>query len=176
MSQEVDVVAKMLAVHDDKDVLPSIGKALEAFKGLRPHSRTDANVAAKALGKDRGWRLCSPEIVWDMSATGLGPAAHGAGELCQWWTTWVTAWSKYVYRVDEKNQQELGEWVLTKGDVVATARNGQSVELPVWQLWKVADGRVTVMRAFLTESDARAAAGVRAERPRRRVTRAGRRR
>jgi hypothetical protein len=174
MSQGVDVVGKMLAVHDRKDVLPSIGKALAAFKGLRPHARTDADVAEKALGKDRAWRLCSPEIVWDMSATGLGPAAHGAGEMCEWWSTWVAAWSKYVYSVDEKDRKDLGEWVLTKGDVVATARNGQSVEMPVWQLWKVADGRVTVMRAFLTEGAARAAAGVGARRARSRVKRAGR--
>jgi hypothetical protein len=175
MSREgVELVGKMLAVHDGEDVLPSIRKALKAFKGLRPHAQTDADVAEKVLGKDNGWRLCSPEIVWDMSPTGLGPVAIGARALCQWWMAWVPAWTKYEYSMNEKDRRDLGEWVLTRGDVVATARNGQSVEMPVWQLWKVADGRVTVMRGFLTKNDARAAAGVVTQRPRRRVTRAER--
>jgi len=150
----------MLAVHDGEDVLAPIEKALEAFKRLGPDSQTDADVAENVLGQDDAWGLCSPGIVWDMSATGLGPAAFGARALCQWWTAWVGAWTSYVYSVNEKDYQDLGEWVLTKGDVVATARNGQAVEMPVWQLWKVADGHVTVMRAFLTKADARKAAGV----------------
>jgi hypothetical protein len=64
-----------------------------------------------------------------------------------------------IHNVNEDDYQDLGDWVLTKGDVVATARNGQTVEMPVSQLRKLADGHVTVMRGFLTEADARAAAG-----------------
>ncbi|MGO8906813.1 MAG: nuclear transport factor 2 family protein [Solirubrobacteraceae bacterium] len=161
MSEEgLQVVGELLAVHDGKSVLPSIE---ETLKSLSPEPSTEAagteaarTEAARVLGEDDAWKLCSPEIVWDMTPTGLGVVAHGASELFQWWSTWIAAWSSYEYSV--KDTQDLGEWVLTKGDVVVTARNGQAVEMPVWQLWKVADGRVTVMRGFLTEADARAAA------------------
>jgi ketosteroid isomerase-like protein len=152
MSREgVEVVGRLLAADDGENVLPRIEETLQRV-GPDPQQQT----AIKVLAEDEVWRLCSPEIVWDMSATGLGSVAHGARELCQWWSAWVPAWTRYVYRVDES--RDLDEWVLTKGEVVATARNGQAVEMPVWQLWKVADGHVTVMRAFLTEADALAAA------------------
>jgi hypothetical protein len=155
MSREgVEAVGKLLAVHDGKDVLPAIQKALDS---LGPDPQPEA--AIRVLEEDEAWRHCSPEIVWDMTPTGLGLVAHGARELCQWWSTWVAAFTKYIYRSNENDYQDLGDWVLTKGDVVATARNGQAVEMPVWQLWKVADGRVTVMRGFLKEADARRAAG-----------------
>jgi hypothetical protein len=150
----VEVVGKLLAVYDGKDVLPQIEKALTS---LGPDPQTEA--AISVLEQDDAWQLCSPEIEWDMTPTGLGLVAHGARELFQWWSTWVAAWTKYIYSVNEDDCHDLGDWVLTKGDVVATARNGQAVEMPVWQLWKVADGRVTVMRGFLTEADARASAG-----------------
>jgi hypothetical protein len=154
MSEDgVQVVGELLAVHHGKNVLPHIEETLNS---LGPEPRTDAVVSA--LEKDPAWGLCSPEIVWDMTPTGLGVVAHGASELCQWWSTWIAAWSSYVYTVSEDDTRDLGEWVLTMGQVVATARNGQAVEMPVWQLWKVGDKRVTVMRGFLTEADARAAA------------------
>jgi hypothetical protein len=145
----------MLAVYRGKDALPPIKKALDS---LGPDPPSEA--AIKVLEDDEAWRFCSPEIVWDMTPTGLGLVAHGARELCQWWSTWAAAWTDYTYSTSENDYQDLGNWVLTKGDVVATARNGQAVEMPVWQLWKVDDGRVTVMRGFLTEADARRAAGV----------------
>jgi len=159
MSDEgVEVVGQLLAVHDGEDVLPQIEKTLSSL-GPEPQTeeaRTEA--AVRALGEDEAWGLCSPTIVWDMTRTGLGQVAHGASELCQWWSTWIVAWSQYEYSMSKEDTRDLGEWVLTKGQVVATARNGQAVEMPVWQLWKVTNGRVTVMRGFLTEADARAAA------------------
>src|SRR5262249_28859081 len=126
----VEVVRTLLGAHDGENVVPHIEAALE-----RLGSDSGKEAAIEALERAKGWRLCSPEVEWDMSATGLGAVAHGASELCQWWSAWVPAWSRYVYSMDES--RDLGEWILTKGDVVATARNGQSVEMPVWQLWKV---------------------------------------
>lgn len=153
----VQVVGQLLEVYEGKDVLPHIEETLKKSLGPEPQTEeTRTEAAVRALGEDDAWRFCSPEIEWDMTPTGLGVVANGAGELCQWWSTWIAAWSKYVYKVSKT--QTLGEWVLTMGQVVATARNGQAVEMPVWQLWKVADGRVTVMRLFLTEADAHAAA------------------
>jgi ketosteroid isomerase-like protein len=159
MSDEaVNVVSDLLAAHDGQDVLPRIEHALNEA-GAQPA----IDQAAEALEKDPGWRLYHPEIEWDMTRsglgeTGLGGVHRGYAELFEWWSNFARVWGSYVYHV--RDRQDLGEWVLTKGDVVATARNGQAVEMPVWQLWAVGDGRVTVMRAFITEADARDAVGV----------------
>ncbi len=152
------MVSELLAAHDGQDVLPHVREFLDKV-GPDP----DVEQAAQALSEDDAWRLYHSDIVWDMSGanvggTTLGGVQRGPRELAQWWWTFAAVWASYEYRMQGK-PEDLGEWVLTKGDVIATARNGQAVQMPVWQLWTVGEGRVTEMRAFVSETAARAAAG-----------------
>jgi SnoaL-like domain len=153
MSQEnIEVVRGHLTPHEGEDVLPVIKGLLDRFG---PDPRPNAVLAT--LADDPGWRLTHPDIEWDMSATGMGGVAHGARELAVWWGVWVAVWSSQVYHMRE--YRDMGDWVLTVADVHATAR-GYSVEPQIFQIWQVKDGKVVLMRAFLSEADALSAIGV----------------
>ena len=154
MSQEdVEVVRQHLAPHEGEDLLPVIKELLERFG---PDPQPDA-VLAGPLAGDPGWRLTHPDIEWDMSATQMGGVVRGARELAVWWAVWVAVWSSHVYRMRE--YRDVGDWVLTVADVHATAR-GYSVEPQIFQVWQVKDGKVSLMRAFLSEADALKAVGL----------------
>jgi len=57
-------------------------------------------------------------------------------------------------------------------DVHGRGRDGIELEMRVFQLWRVRDGKVVVMQAFLTEHEALAATPARAGLSRRRPPRA----
>jgi hypothetical protein len=108
---------------------------------------------------DPGWQYGHPEIEWDVRATGaFGTVAHGPREVALWWADWVEAWDSYVYRISE--YRDLGDWVLTPTDVKARGRGGIPVEMRVFQLWQVRDGKVAALRAFLSEREALEAVGL----------------
>ena len=159
MSEEaIGVVSELLAPHDGQDVLPHVREFLDKV-GPDP----DTEYAAQVLSEDEVWRLYSPDVVWDMTGanvggTSIGDVQRGPRELAQWWRTFAAVWASYEYRM-QGQPEDLGDWVLTKGDVIATARNGQAVQMPVWQLWASGEGKVTAMRAFVSEQAARASAG-----------------
>jgi hypothetical protein len=152
MSQEsVEVVRQHLSPHEGEDLLPVVKGLLER---LGPDPQPDAVIAT--LATDPGWKHTHPDVEWDMSSTGMGSVARGARELALWWGVWVAIWSSQEYRMRE--YRDLGDWVLTVADVHATAR-GYSVDPAIFQVWQVTDGKISVMRAFLAEQDALAAAG-----------------
>ena len=154
MSQEsVEVVRQHLSPHEGEDLLPVVRELLERFG---PDPQPDA--VLESLAEDPGWRLTHPDIEWDLSATGMGSVARGTRELALWWAVWTAVWSSHVYRMRE--YRDLGDWVLTVADVHATAR-GYSVEPQIFQVWQVKDGKVIVMRAFLSKADALKAVGLR---------------
>lgn len=157
MTEGVAAVEQLLDAHQGVDVLPAIRKTLKSIG-----SELKRQQVVDVLAKDPGWSFYHPDVVWDMSKTGGGDAAHGVVELARWWSGWVESWTRYVYTVGECSPLQAegveGELVLTRGEVEATARNGQTVKMPVWQTWKVHDGRVTAMRAFLKEAEARESA------------------
>jgi hypothetical protein len=92
------------------------------------------------------------------SATGIGTVGRGPREVALLWADWVEGWTSYLYRVQE--YRDLGEWVLTVSDVQATARHGLELEMQSFQLWQVREGKVAVMRVFLTEAEALKAVGL----------------
>jgi ketosteroid isomerase-like protein len=55
--------------------------------------------------------------------------------------------------------RDLGDSVLTIADVEAVAR-GLPVEMKSFQVWAVRDGKVSAMRAFLSEQQALNAVGL----------------
>ena len=78
--------------------------------------------------------------------------SHDARELALWWADLVEVWESYVYRVLE--YRDLGDWVLTPTAFEARGRGGIEVEGRNFQIWQVRDGKIAVLRAFLTEQEA----------------------
>jgi hypothetical protein len=152
MSEQGDVVKELLGAHEDRNVLEAIHETMS--KVDEGDAGRDAMIAA--LKADQGWRHYSPDVVWDMSETGLGAPVHGVPGLFEWFRDWAARFSDYKYTVAPGDYEDLqGGRVLTKGVVEATAHNGQTVSMPVWQTWTVAEGEVTGMKAFLSEKAAR---------------------
>lgn len=150
MATPVETVETLLAAHEGVDVLEPIRGVLNAIPG----TPQDHEVAA-ALANDPGWSLYAESLEWDMSAAGIANPAHGLAQTAQWWQLWTDAFDSHVY--ENTTFKDLGEgWVLTKGDVNAENSEGP-VNAPAFQLWKVAEEKVTVMRGFRTEADALAA-------------------
>lgn len=147
------VVRNLLSAHEGEDVLPAVRDSLERFG---PDPQVDS--ATAVLADDPGWKYYDPEIEWDMSnATGIETRARGLRELAVWWSLWVAAFTRHEY--SNVRYEDLGGWVLTVADVDARARDNSEVEkMPAVQMWRVEGGKVTVMRAFRSEEEARAAA------------------
>lgn len=149
----MEIVRCFSVPYDGEDVLPKIRQDLDRV-GSNPQS--DAVLATWA--NDPAWRFAHPDLEWDTSAMGMGNAARGPRDVAAFWRDWVEGWNRYVYLVRE--YRDLGDWVLTVSDVEATARDGLRLEMKSFQLWRVRDGRVAVMRAFLSEPEAIIAVGL----------------
>jgi hypothetical protein len=156
MSEEnVEIVRRFNEPYDGEDIIPVIRAGLQR---LGPDPRPEEVLALWA--DDPGWRHAHPELELDLMATGpLGVKARGAAEVGRWWTEWSEAWESYVYRMVE--YRDLGDWVLAPTEVRAQGAGGIPVEMRVFQLFGVRDGKVCALRAFLSERDALAAAGLR---------------
>lgn len=150
MPQAADQVVRQLLVDQGEDIVPAVKAAI----GRLP----TADDAARdgVLANDPVWRLFDPDVEWDMSHVGVGGAVHGVNELAVWWSLWISAFGTHSYKVNQ--WRDLDKCVLTVADVTATARNGQIVDRPAFQLWWVKDEKITVVKGFENEADALAAA------------------
>jgi ketosteroid isomerase-like protein len=155
MSQaDVEVMRRFTGPYEGEDALPAIRESLERF-GPDPQPE----VVLARWAEDPGWQHVHPEIEWDTSATGaFGSVARGPTEVARWWREWTETWETYVYRT--VSFRDLGEWVLSPANVQARSRDGISVEMMVFQVWQVRDGKVALMRGFLSENDALEAVGL----------------
>jgi ketosteroid isomerase-like protein len=153
--ENVEVVRRFSDPYEGEDVLPAIRESLERF-GPDPQPE----VVLARWAEDPGWQHVHPDIEWDTSATGaFGSVVRGPTEVARWWREWTETWESYVYRT--VRYRDLGEWVLSRANVEARSRDGISVEMPVFQLWQVRDGKVAALRAFLSEQEALEAVGLR---------------
>jgi ketosteroid isomerase-like protein len=156
MSQEnVEVVRYFNEPHEGKDIAPMIRQGIDRL-GPDP----DPDTVLSTWAEDPTFRYIHPEIEWDLTGTGaVGVTANGLRQLALFWADWIEAWRSYVYRMVE--YRDLGDWVLTPADVRASGPEGIPVEMRMFQIWRVADGKIRTMRAFLTEQEALEAAGLR---------------
>lgn len=151
--QDVEVVRRFHVPYEGEDLVPPTRAMVERI-GDDPQRAT----VLAAWAEDPAWQHVHPEIEWDVSAGGvLGGKARGAREMALWWAEWVEVWASYVYRVVE--HRDLGDWVLTSADVRARGRDGVPIEMRIFQLWQVRDGRIAAYRAFFSEQEALQAAG-----------------
>ena len=153
MSKEnVEIVRQFNDPHEGKDVMPSIRDAVSQF-GPDP----DPATVLAWWADDPGWRYAHAEVEWDTtSIQGLGTRVKGPTEVSLWWIDWTEVWERYVYKTSE--YRDLGELVLTKAAVEARASGDIPVEMTVFQLWQVRDGKVAACRVFMSEAEALKAA------------------
>jgi ketosteroid isomerase-like protein len=156
MSEEnVEVVRRFNEGYDGEDVIPALRAAVERFV-----PEPDRATVLAAWADDPSWRHVHPEIDWDVSGAGaFGTAVKGPVEVAAWWVDWLETWESYVYRVVE--YRALGDWVLVPSDVSARGRTGIPVEMRIFQIFSVRDGKVDACRVFLTEPEALEAAALR---------------
>ena len=134
---------------------PAIHDAVERL-GPDP----DPAVVLATWAEDPSWRYLHPDIEWDVSATGsVGATARGPREFMRFWAEWAEAWKSYVYRIVE--YRDLNGWVLTPVEVQARGPGDIPLEMRLFQIWKVRDTKIAVVRFFLSESEALEAAGLR---------------
>ena len=155
MSQEnVELVRRHLEPYDGKDLVPVLREAVDR---LGPAFERQAVLDWWA--EDPAWRYVHPEAVWEVAAGGpLDVKAAGPTKIARWWGDWADAWESYVYRILE--YRDLGEWVLIRGEVHATGRDGIPVEVRPFEIRSVRDGKIAVTRVFGTEAEALEAAGL----------------
>jgi hypothetical protein len=147
VSQEtVEVVRRVLAPYDGRDMLPAIRSGLER---LGPDPQPEAVLAVWA--EDPGSRYMHPNIEWDPpEALGMS-TAYGPLGVVGWWAEWVEVWQSYVYRILE--YRDLGDWVMTPQHIRAVGRDGMPLEMKNAQLWQVRDGQVARVRVFFSEEE-----------------------
>jgi ketosteroid isomerase-like protein len=153
MSQEnVEVVRRFHAPGEGKDLVPRVREVREQL-GHDP----EPSAVLAFWAQDPGWRHLHPDIEWD-PGTGVLGTAHGVFDLTRWWDEWVEVWESYVFRVAE--YRDLGDWVLALTDAQGRARQGIPVEMRVFELYRIRDGKIAVYRSFGSEQKALEAAGL----------------
>jgi SnoaL-like domain len=149
--ENVEVVRHATQPYDGEDLVPLVTKWVDSFDW------SDRDAVAAAVAEDADARHLHPDIEWD--AGQLTVPVRGLYGVAHYWADWVADWESYVYRV--KEYRDLGSWVLTLADLKAVGRGGIRVEMQSFQMWQVRDGKVSVMRGFLSEAEALEAVGLR---------------
>ena len=128
----------------------------EFVKRVGPDFQSEAVLAYYA--HDPALQHIHPDVEWDASLGGLSAVARGAREFALWMSDWMEMWQSYVHCVVE--YRDLGDWVLVPVDVRARGLTGVPVEMRVFEIFQVRDGKVAVFRSFRTEQKALEAAGL----------------
>jgi hypothetical protein len=152
--EDVEVVRRFSETYEGDDVAAIVHDRMRRVD-FDDAGAVERLVAAWAA-EDPMMRQVHPEIEWDASAGGMTGTARGFSELAAFYRDWMGLWESYRFHVVE--YRDLGGWVLVPIDVRARGRDGIAVEMRVFQLFRVREGKVAVMRAFLSEEAALEAA------------------
>ena len=149
----MEIVRRFHPPGESPDLVPWVR---EFVKRVGPDFQSEAVLAYYA--HDPALQHIHPDIEWDASFGGLSAVARGARELAMWMSDWMEMWQSYVHCVLE--YRDLGDWVLVPVDVRARGLTGVPVEMRVFQILQVRDGKVAVFRSVRTEEKALEAAGL----------------
>ncbi len=151
MSQEnVEIIRLFNAAHEGENLIPVIEAGLAR---LPPDPDKEAVLAWMA--EDPAWRHLHPDVEWGISALEVAPA-KGAVEVAMWWASWVEVWESYSYRI--LDYRDLGAWVMTPVEIRLRGHAGTAVDLNMFEIWQVREGKITLVRILPSESHAVAAA------------------
>jgi hypothetical protein len=156
MSQEnVELVRRHLEPREGEDLVPIFREFLDRL-GPTP----DLATVLAGWADDPSWRYVHPEVEWELGGGG-GPVdtkATGPVEVTRMWAQWVEVWESYAYRMVE--YRDFGEWVFALADVRAKGRGGIPVEMRTFEMRRVRDGKLAVVKISRSERDALEAAGL----------------
>ena len=153
MSQEnIHVVRRFSSAEEGHDMMPGLRTIIAR---LGPDPRLEA--VLDVWGDHPAFQHFHPDIEWDAPAADI-KAARGLRDLYRWWAEWADVWESYSFRVLEV--RDLGDWVMTREEIHALAREGLPLEVVVFQIWQVRDDKIAAVRIFLSERAALRAAGV----------------
>jgi ketosteroid isomerase-like protein len=155
VSQEnVEIVRRYLESANGRDLVPELEEMVKLFG---PESESSAILAHWA--DHPVWRHTHRDLEWFSDAPLLARTARGPQEIIRWWAEWVEVWERYVFTTVEL--RDLGDWVLNVADVHARGRQGIDVEMRVFELARVRDGKIAVYYAgFRSEHAALKAVGL----------------
>src|SRR5262249_48180598 len=151
--ENVEVVRRFHPPGERPDLVPWMR---EFVKRVGPDFKREAVLAYYA--NDPALQHIHPDIECDASLGGLSAVARGAREFALWMSGWMEMWQSYVHCVVE--YRELGDWSLVPLDGRARGLTGVPVEMRVFEIFQVRDGKVAVFRSFRTEQRALEAAGL----------------
>jgi ketosteroid isomerase-like protein len=144
--QNVEIVRRINAAHEGRDVIGLMRQRLEPL-GADP--QPDAVLAMWA--DDPLVRHVHPDVEWESPLPGVA-TAHGTEDLLRWWGEWLEVWESYRLRI--LAYRDLGDWVMTVNEIRARGRDGMSLEMTNFQLWRVRDEKVATVRIFFDEPSA----------------------
>jgi hypothetical protein len=152
--QNVEIVRGFVGPTSGEDLVPLMRELVERFG---PDFPRDPILAYWA--EDPAWRHMDPGIEWISELPGLSQNVTGPSELLGWWKELIEAWESYTYTTVEL--RDLGDWVLNVADVCARGRQGVDVEMRVYELAEVRDGKIASYRAAVrSEAEALKAVGL----------------
>ena len=156
MSQEnVELVRRHLEPREGENLVPILREFLDR---LGPTPEPAAVLAGWA--EDPSWRYLHSEVEWELVGGGpLDTKATGPVEVTGMWVQWLEVWESYAYRMVE--YRDLGDWVFALADVRAKGRGGIPVEMGSFEMRRVRDGKIAVIRTSRSEREALEAAGLR---------------
>jgi hypothetical protein len=156
MSREnVEIVRQFTAPANGVDLVPELREMTQV---LGPEFAPRAVLAWWA--EDPAWKYLDPDIEWFSDAPLLAETARGAREVALWWKEWVEIWESYVFTTVELRDVG-GGWVLNVSDIHARGRQGIDVEMRVFEVAAVSEGKITAYGSgFRSERAALKAAGL----------------
>jgi hypothetical protein len=150
-AEDVAVVRAVNEPYDGRDLAAALHDRLAK---VDIEDREAVLESMRAFFAEEGtWAHLQEDLVWD---GGLAGSVRGLDEFALFWPEWAGLWESYTARMVE--YRDLGSWVLVPAAVEARGRGGIAVEMRVFQLFQVRDGKVAVMRAFASGEAALAAA------------------
>jgi hypothetical protein len=155
MSQEnVEVVRRFIDLSSGIDLVPELREMAQV---LGPEFEPSAVLAWWA--EHPVWKHAHPDIEWFSDASLLAQTARGPREVALWWKEWVELWESYVFTTVEL--RDLDDWVLNVADIHARGRQGIDVEMRVFEVAAVRDGRLAAYGSgFRSERAALKAVGL----------------
>ncbi|HEY2181308.1 MAG TPA: hypothetical protein VGH09_06530, partial [Solirubrobacteraceae bacterium] len=106
------------------------------------------------------WKHAHPDIEWFADAPLLTGRAHGPREVALWWKDWLEIWESYVYTTIELRDVD-DDWVLNVADIHARGRQAIDVEMRVFEVAHVREGRLAAYGSgFRSEHAALEAVGL----------------
>jgi hypothetical protein len=152
--ENVETVRRFITPYDGRDVMPTLRAGIER---LGPDPQQDAVLALWA--EDPSWQHVHPEIEWSADMGLMAHTASGPREVLMWWKEWVEVWQSYIITTVEL--RDLEDWVLNVSDIHARGRQGIDVEMRVFELARIRDGRIAIYRTgFRSERAALKAVGL----------------